>query len=239
MQLFDNQQHIMMLVLAIALSLITVHVAKLMFSSEPLRGSPRYTWYHGVVMQIGVLQYFAIVAWFQKPAYVSTEEWLFTPWSDSLEKGFDRKLEVHWFCVFIAYMVKDCFAPMELEFLIHHGVSIALSLFFLMDINTPAIFMLGSCTMEIGSSSQTLFYLFPKSKFVKTLHFLGMTLSNSASYWLIYMFLDNSKGLSMFSSVLLTVAVGGLATGRQLLCFKNVGLIGDGFSGDGEQKKGA
>lgn len=127
-------------------------------------------------------------------------------------------------------MLKDGFFPMGWEFMLHHILCIMLGIFFLQNDNTPGIFMLGSCTMEVGSASQSLHYLFPKSNLIKIIHFFIMSMSNGLSFWLVYIFLENSQHLSSLVSTLLTLAVGGLAASRQVFCFINVGLIGNGYS---------
>lgn len=79
----------------------------------------------------------------QKPTNLTTQQWLFTTWAESSQQGFERHAEIIWFCAFMAYMIKDGFFPMGVEFILHHIMCVCLAFYFLQEDSTPAIFMLG------------------------------------------------------------------------------------------------
>lgn len=126
MQLFHNQEDVMIFVGAIMISLLTMHLFKLLFNHDELRGSPRYTWYHGVINQIGILQYFALVAWYNKPEHIHNKEWLFMTWDQSYETSYDRKADIYWFIAFLGIYHS---IPLALYIMIFHYLPLSLSLF--------------------------------------------------------------------------------------------------------------
>lgn len=200
-------------------------VLRALLSSESVQGSPRYSWYAAILMQLVVFPGLAAAAWVSS-AHETWESWLDAGWGDE-----ERPFEQLWLMFFVAYMIKDVILPMDLLFWLHHVVCIGLAMAFssLVPANPPATFMVGATIMEFGSSSQALFYLFPTHRVAWHTHLLGMTISNIAGLFMTANFVLSNERTPVVARAAIAFVATGLCTVRQSFCHANCGVAGSKF----------
>lgn len=151
-------------------------------------------------------------------------DWLAQSW-DGLGDGY---LEMLWLYVFLGYMIKDVIfmeltLPM-LPFWVHHVASIVISSTFLF-FSPPGIFIVGGTLCEVGSATQSIFYLVgPKSIRSVSLwvHALGMSASNIGSVLLLKLFVFGQTHTPLPARLFFGFVSLLMFIGRQFFCVANV-----------------
>ena len=169
--------------LALVVVLAQLYTASwaLLGPQQPFRGSPLFNWYSCQPFQVFVFPVLCTIAWFRwrRTSRLPCKErsvarWLMAPYSDG-EVG--RPTEHVYFIILIGYFAKDIFIPMDLFFWIHHSICVAGCLYGLVA-DPPALLMLGSMLLELGSAAQAWHHYTPDSHTIFYGYIFVMTASN-------------------------------------------------------------
>ena len=169
-----------------------------------------------------LLPYAAALAYTNQPR--GFLEWLTSSWEEHGD-GFWEEL---WLMIFLGYMMKDIVSmsmtlPM-LPFWVHHVASIVIAMTFLF-LSPPCIFIVGGTLCELGSGTQSMFYLAePKStrSLILWVHAIGMSASNIGSVILLGVFVFGQDFTPLPAKAFFAVVSLLMFMGRQLFCISNV-----------------
>ena len=170
--------------------------------------------------QVLLLPAAAVYAFTQQP--LSLFEWLRSPW-----ENLDGHNEELWLNLFLGYMIKDLVSmPLTmsmLTFWVHHVASGIIAMTCLFH-SPPCIFIVGGTLCELGSATQSYFYLSGLHRYSAAywIHSIGMTVTNLGSVALVAFFMFGQTltpfpARAFFSLVSLL-----MFSGRQMFCANNL-----------------
>ena len=187
----QQHNHFQNLAITSVVSLIYTQICSYVFSNEIFHESPMFSWFSCLPFQILILPFFAIWGYMSQKHSFNT--WILSRWSN-LNKRKGIVPEVLYLYIIHGYLFKDCFVGMYRNYWIHHALC-WICIWSFLYVDTAPVFIIGSMLLELGSSTQTIFYLYQDSPWSLWLHVIAMTLSNAgAAYLVVFVYIKNGLG---------------------------------------------
>lgn len=218
------------------LGVLSQLVGRQIFSHEMLQGSARWTWLVGGWYQSFLFPYLALSAWSAWSYDLS--DFLLGTWPEFQSGDADGATtttnptssrspmvyETLFMYCFFGFLAKDFIVKMNPIYFVHHAVcALAIMLWLFWPAPLPIGAAVAGCTIfELGSLSQTVFYLRGIEAWAEYFHFFLMSASNIAGVLchgvVLWFFLPTTPILMRVLASAISV---GLASSRQLYCHEN------------------
>lgn len=148
--------------------------------------SPRWSWECSFIFQAFIFPLLCYNSWVDD-GKAPFEEWLVEMWPNGELHSTTRYGCRIFMATFIGYLAKDFVLDQGLMYVVHHIVSAAICLFFLLGDLPPAFFVMGSTLAEVGSLAMNIDAMrwFGKYNWPQIAAII-MTFSNVGTVYLIY-----------------------------------------------------